>query len=301
MTFCIVSAADARYFEYLQGLLESLKPLAAPIVVADLGLSAEQRAHLDAMGVAVGAFSYPMDYPARRQVEAAFPGFGAMLCRPYLNEIVPGYDILVWLDADAWAQQPTAVLELVEEARRTGLAAVPEVDRGYFKFTEGPQVWEIEAGGMRKLFGDAVAQRMAHVPVINSGVWAARAQSPLWAAWRRYLQEGLARVAVVDDLTRTVEQGAFNIAIRLGGIPVRRFPAIYNWLACLALPAWHGGRSVLVDPNPPHDAIRILHISAHLVGRSVTLPAIGGRAASVGPVMLTRQAITGLRSGAPAT
>jgi hypothetical protein len=221
-----------------------------------------------------------------------------MLCRPYLDEIVRGYETIVWLDADAWAQQPTAVLALVEEARRHGLAAVPEVDRGYFKFTEGPQAWAIEADGVRHLFGEAVAQRMAHVPVINSGVWAARAQSPLWAAWRRYLQEGLARVAVVDDLSRSGEQGAFNVAIRLGGIPVRRFPATYNWLACLALPAWHAGRSMLVDPNPPHDAIRILHVSAHLVGKSVTLPAIDGRADVVGPVMLTRQAIAGLRSGA---
>jgi len=298
MSFCIVSAADARYFEYLQGLLASLKPLAAPIVVIDLGLDAEQRARLDAEGVTTATFAYPLDYPARRQVESALPGFGAMLCRPYLDEIVRGYDTIVWLDADAWAQAPMAVLELVEAARRGGLAAVPEVDRGYFKFTDGPHVWNIEAEGTRRLFGAEIAQRMTHVPVINSGVWAARTPSPLWSAWRRYLQEGLVRIEAIDDLTRTVEQGAFNVAIRLQGIPVRRFPATYNWLACLALPAWHAGRSVLIDPNPPHDTIQILHISAHLIGKPVTLPALGSRTGSIGPVMLTRSAIMALRSGA---
>src|SRR5215831_15651810 len=120
MSFCIVSAADARYFEHLQGLLDSLSALAAPIVVIDLGLSAPQRARLDSAGISVVTFSYPVDYPARRQVETAFPGFGAMLARPYLNEIVRGYDVIVWLDADTWAPRPIAVLELAEEAWRHG-------------------------------------------------------------------------------------------------------------------------------------------------------------------------------------
>jgi hypothetical protein len=297
MTFCVVSAADALYFECLQGLLESVKPLAAAVVVVDLGLRAEQRARLDADGISVMTFSYPLDYPARRQVETAFPGFGAMLCRPYLNELVRGYDVLIWLDADAWAQQPVAVLELVDEARRHGMAAVPEVDRGYFKFTEGQHVWDLESDGMRRLFGAEIASRMRHVPVINSGVWAARTDVPLWSAWRRHLQDGLVRIDVIDDSNRTVEQGAFNVAIRLQGLPVRRFPATYNWLACLALPGWHADRGALVDPNPPHDTIRILHISTHLIGKSVVLPAIGGPTSRVGPVMLTRQAIGAFKAG----
>jgi len=297
MTFCIVSAADARYFECVRDLLDSVKPLAAPVVVVDLGLSSEHRAHLDAAGVSTVTFSYPLDYPARRQVETVFPGFGAMLCRPYLNEIVRGHDTIVWLDADAWAQQPAAVLEMVEEARRHGMAAVPEVDRGYFKFTEGQHVWNIEAEGTRRLFGAEIAARMAYVPVINSGVWAARLDSALWSAWRRHLQDGLGRIDVIDDSNRTVEQGAFNVAIRLHGVPVRRFPATYNWLACLALPGWHHGKGALVDPNPPHDTIRILHISTHLLGKSVVLPAIDGRADRVGPVSLSRRAIGALKSG----
>ena len=301
MSFCIVSAADARYFEYLQSLIQSLKPIAAPVVVIDLGLSAEQRARLEADGASIVSFSYPFDYPARRQVDTTFPGFGGMLCRPYLNEVVQGYEVIVWLDADAWAQQPVAVLELVEEARRHGLAAVPEVDRGYFKFTEGNHVWDIEAEGVRRLFGPEIGARMRNVPIVNGGVWAARTQSPLWLAWRRYLQDGLGRIDVIDDLTRTVEQGSFNVAIRLQNIPVRRFPATYDWLACLALPAWHAGRLLLVDPSPPHDSIRILHISAHLVGKSVVLPAIGGRADRIGPVMLSREGIGALRSVAPSS
>ena len=46
--------------------------------------------------------------------------------------------------------------------------------------------------------------------------------------------------------------------------------------------------------SPP---IRILHISTHLIGKSVVLPAIGGALDRVGPLMLTRQAINDLKSG----
>lgn len=296
MSFCIVSAADSRYAEYLQGLLDSLRALAAPIAVIDLGLGAERRAKLEADGVSLLGFSYPFDYPARRQVDTSFPGFGGMLCRPYLNEIIQGYEIIVWIDADAWAQHPTAVLELVEQARRHGIAAVPEVDRGYFKFTEGTHAWHVEAEGVRRLFGAEIGARIVHVPVVNGGVWAARAQSPLWGAWRRFLKDGLGRIEVIDDVTRTVEQGALNVAIRLENLPVRRFPATYNWLACLALPAWHAGKHALVDPNPPHDRIRIVHVSAHLVGKTVVLPMLGARVDRIGPLMLTRSAIEDLKS-----
>jgi hypothetical protein len=295
MSFCIVSAADSRYADYLQGLLDSLKAIAAPIAVIDLGLGPADRARLEAAGVSVHQFSYPFDYPARRQVESSMPGFGAMLCRPYLNEIVQGYDVILWLDADTWAEHPPAVVEIAEQAWRHGMAAVPEVDRGYFKFVDGVHVWEIEADAMRRLFGAEIAARMSHVPVVNSGVWAARSDSPLWSAWRRYLQSALSRIEVIDDLTRTVEQGAFNLAIQLESLPLRRFPATYNWLACLALPAWHEGRRALVDPNPPHDRIRIVHVSAHLIGKPVTLPIVDARA-SIGDVVLTRQSIQNLKT-----
>jgi hypothetical protein len=63
------------------------------------------------------------------------PGFGAMLARPYLNECVPGYDIILWLDADLWVQEPDCIDMLVPEAARFGIAAVPEIDRGYAKLS----------------------------------------------------------------------------------------------------------------------------------------------------------------------
>jgi len=142
---CIVSGCDARYFSFLKGLLASLEPIKADKVVLDFGLSREQLQFLHDMRIRVAKFSYPHDFPVKAETEQAMPGFGAMLARPYLTECVPGYDIIIWLDADLWVQEPDCIDMLVPEAARFGIAAVPEIDRGYAKFTEAFHFWNIEA------------------------------------------------------------------------------------------------------------------------------------------------------------
>ncbi len=298
MTYRVVTAADAKYFGCLQGLLGSLAAVEAAPVVLDLGLDPVQRDWLGARGVTLERFTYPHAYPARAQVEAAFPGFGAMLARPYLNEVVSGADILVWVDADAWFQDASAVAELVHEASGTGMAAVPEVDRGYFKFVEGFRVWDAEARMYHRCFGSDVARLMRGAPVINSGFWAARTDSPLWAGWRRHLQDGLDRLPVIDDESRIVEQAAFNVTLQAQRLPVRRFPATYNWLVCLAVPAWDPARRLLVDPNPPYDPLRLVHLSTHVIGKGVALPLAGSGLRMDRPVGLEWADVQRLRNDA---
>jgi len=276
MSFLIVTGADRKYFGLLNGMLSSLGDLIAHTAVLDLGLDAGQVDELRARGVQVARFNYPHAYKAREQVAREFPGFGAMLARPYLNEIFPQYETLMWMDADVWAQDASVVHAFVSEARMHGIAAVPELDRSYFKFRhEGKHVWQLEHNTYLRCFGEKAAHRMTLVPVINSGVWAATVTSPLWATWKRLLQEGLSRLDKIDDETRIIEQAAFNLALESENLKVVRFPATYNWMACFAAPGWHVEKQMLVDPNPPHDVIKIVHISAHFVQEGIKLPLIG--------------------------
>ncbi len=184
-------------------------------------------------------------------------------------------------------KNPAAVLEIVSEAQQYGLAVVPEIDRGYYKFTDDYSVWDRESQHAARCFGPQVAARMRHVPTVNGGLWAVRTDHSLWQAWRQILQDGLSRVPVIDDVTRALDQAALNVAIETGRIPIRRFPATYDWVACLALPAWHVAKAALVDPNPPYDKIKVLHLSTHLLGKFVELALIGGKGSHVSGVALT--------------
>ena len=276
MSFCIVSGADQKYFAPLTDLLKSLEGFRRHLAILDFGLTPAQISHLEDLGIAVVGFTYPHDYKARLQVERSFPGFGAMLARPYLNEIFPTYETLMWMDADTWVHDLSAVTEIIEQASHHGLAAIPEVDRNYVKFSSaGKHIWEAERNTYKRCFGIENANRMALLPVINSGVWAARSSSPLWAAWRALLQQGLAHLESIDDESRIVEQAAFNLAIESAQLGVRRFPATYNWMVSCAIPAWHVHKQALVDPHPPHDEIKIVHLSTHFLSRPLALPLIG--------------------------
>jgi hypothetical protein len=282
MSFLIVTGADQKYFGLLQGLLASLGDLTRHVAVLDLGLTAGQVEDLQKQVAQVARFEYPHTYPARDQVTREFPGFGAMLARPYLNDIFPGIETLMWLDADTWVQDPSAIHDILAQARLQGVAAVPELDRAYYKYRhEGKHVWQLEYDTYLRCFGAQVAQRMSLIPVINSGVWAARTDSALWPAWKRLLQDGLSRLDKIDDETRIIEQAAFNVALESEELKVVRFPATYNWMACFAAPGWHVEKQLLADPNPPHDVIRIIHISVHFVREAIKLPLIGHHDQSV--------------------
>ena len=269
----IVTGADSNYFGMLRGLLRSLAPVEALKIVFDFGLTPEQRSEIARFGVEVVRFSYPHDFPARRQVEETFPGFGAMLVRPHLDQIVPtGHDIIVWIDADAWVQDPSCLNELADPAARGAVSMIPEIDRSYIKFRAAYRNWELERRSNELCLGREVGEGLHLAPVLNSGVFATHRASPLWGHWRRRLQEGLQRHQVIDKENRVIEQASFNAAICLDGVDVCRFPTTYNWMACLSLPAWDVAQQMFIDPNPPHNRIRILHLSTHIRDNPVPMP-----------------------------
>lgn len=193
-----------------------------------------------------------------------------MVARPFLPDYFPGYDCYLWIDSDAWLQDGAALKELINGARHHGCAAVPEIDRSYLKFRTEPRVWGAEQRCYRECFSEELAQRLDFRPQINTGVLAITASSPVWGAWKKYLEIGLK-----ETPNRVVEQLAFNLAIWCDGPPIALFPATYNWIAGMAPPAFDGVRRVFVDPQPPHEMIKILHLTAPVMGHFARIPLLG--------------------------
>ena len=55
----------------------------------------------------------------------------AVTVRPFLPRYLPGYNIYVWIDADAWVQEEFAVARLVDGAAQGALAAVSHTHDAY--------------------------------------------------------------------------------------------------------------------------------------------------------------------------
>jgi tetratricopeptide (TPR) repeat protein len=244
----IVSAADSAFFAFLQDLVGSVRDRpegrTVPFYVIDAGLAPTERATLAGRGVTVVEPAWP--YP----VEAKGPQRAlALRCR--IPELFPGHGIYLWIDADVWVQDWSAVELFAAAAAGRGLALVAEVDRSFDLTT-----WAFEQ--CRRLYGPGLARHLWGKPLLNAGVFAARADAPHWAAWRQRVEEVLVATAADFDLDQT----ALNIVAHLDGPPAALLPPRCNWICHRALPWTSADGQTLLDPEPPHRPLGMVHMTA---------------------------------------
>ena len=233
----IVTAADARYFGMLWHLLDSLEAhpesRRCDIGVINVGLEAEQIERLKdrVSQIAEGRWDIPFagceSAPRHRQ---------AFTVTPFLPEYFPGYDVYLWIDADAWVQDWSAIEMFVGGALRDGMAAVPEIDRNYPTCTSDLRFkifWKIpilrgrikllstfQYQRMSPLYPKHVSRRLMFAPVVNTGVFAIGRSAPHWAAW----QESY-RAARIDHYSVLSDQAALNHALYTRKLPLHRLPS----------------------------------------------------------------------------
>lgn len=262
MKTIICSGADSRFFRLLAEMIGSVrdKPQGQDVDVGvlDLGLTAEQKTRLASLIDHIVEPGWDMTFPPGPpgSTREAWQGFKAMTARPYLPRYFPGYDIYVWIDADAWVQDWEAVDCLVRAAGWGELVIVPELDRAYkSSYDHGSnRRWMRE--NYQRFFGEEAASRFWHMPVLNSGVFALHRDAPHWQAWATDFQDGLLRE---PDLT--VEQTALNHALYSRRLPHHFLPARFNWLVNKAAPKFDLARNLFTEPFLPHQPLGIVHLS----------------------------------------
>jgi hypothetical protein len=287
----IVTAGDSGYFPLLEDLLASLEAARLPaqfvLCAFDLGLTSEQRAQLLARGCRLVQAGWSLDFPGR---SAAPAWFGAMVNRPFLPDHFPGFDVYLWIDSDAWVQEPGCLIELVsaasldegialviEQIGRGTSVRIPQPDGGVrvLHFSEANIRKNLEAC-YRECFGPEKAH-YANEAVTNSGVFALRRESPVWQTWREYLAFGLRKGAK----HKLVEQQALNLAFLEGHIAVRDMPARFNWnvTTCHPMLDWAAGK--LVEPTGEHLPLGIVHLTDVKRLRGLRLETTSGQTLNV--------------------
>ena len=163
-------------------------------------------------------------------------------------------------DADAWLQDWRAIGLLCEGAARGGLAVVPELHRSY---THVYYMAEFNHNKLydvyRMAFVEQHARFLAASPVINSGVFALRGDSPIWQVWAKWMAIALRPNGALAN--KMSEQSALNAAFYFDRVTIVPLPAWCNWMCGQALPALDGKTRKLVEPVIPNEPISIVHVS----------------------------------------
>ena len=297
----ICTAADGGYFGLLEGLVRSLAagPLTQglPIGVLDLGgMTAEQTAWLTAHGAIMVQPGWDLDFPYRDQA----PGhYRAMSARPHLPKYFPGYDLILWIDADAWVQDDQAILPLLRGAAAGKLAIVPEFDRGYWTQYKPPKLWGQNQKAFAWSYGLKAGYRLGRNPILNVGVFALAATAPHWRLWAEAHAQALNRRRLGGSFIGNFnfflsEQTALNQVVFGQRQPVTLLPATYNWFCGKGTPMWDEAKAMLVEAHEPHLPLGIVHLAGKgMKERLWTLDTVQGHQVSC---RLTYEEVARLRA-----
>lgn len=264
MTTLIVSGADERYFPLAKGLVLSLRAGGLPNDAVhcrfiDVGCSEASLAWLAEHGVGVARLG--RDVLDQFNAAGAPAYYGALVCRPLLPKMFPGYRSIIWIDADCWVQHPSALRTLAAgaETHAGKMLLSPECHYSYLRLNQDVGRVDLLRAYYTQCFGAGIGDHLGRVPMYNSGLFAMAADTPIWAEWRDVLKHLYAR-GTLDETTRHLaDQLALNavIARRNCAIPV---DPVFNYLCIFATPLRDRQGTVRVG-LPPNFPVAIVHLA----------------------------------------
>ena len=174
----IVTACDENYAWLCLNLLKSLGKWARITQVIDLGLSTESRQAIEARCAGVVDVPDHVWTAAGIAVEYA----GAMTIRPQLPQLFT-QDFIMWMDADVWVQNRSAVKTYFDLAQKNfgDFVIVAQLDSEYPHCVNAYDAQQDLLRGVHsKLWDKAVAEELHGKALLNSGVFATSRLSPVW-------------------------------------------------------------------------------------------------------------------------
>ncbi len=256
MRTLIVTAADETYFPLVEDLIQSLQQWDTlpftDLACFDVGLASNSRSSIAGRvsHIIEPGWDLPMDGDLRRQE----PALRAQTVRPFLPRYFPGYDVYLWIDADAWVQEQFALRLYIASAAQGLLSAVPQFHVAY---QNTPWLLDWRTSRMRAYFGQE-PEGFPWDVYLNSGIFALRSDAPHWVSWARWFTSGLE--ATSGKLCS--DQTALNYAVWSEQLPLYPLPALCNWLCHLAWPEFDSARRRFCEPGT-RNPIGILHLTGH--------------------------------------
>jgi len=259
-----ISGCDSNYYPLLREWIESIRRFpqskSFDICILDAGLTTEQVTELKPLVQKIVKPDWPAKIPAEKIKGKEF--LKACLCRPFLPQIFPGYDIYFWMDADTWVQDWSAIELFLIGAQRKKITLTGQVDRAYPRAARVKWLarwpWKVRSfyfSNARKVYGFNTAKILLTRHVLLAGAFALHKDAPHWTRWQDLLLETIKKGKLF-----TAEQLSLGRLCHLENFEYEILPAWTHWL-CEFKPLWDEQRLVFVEPYLPHQPIGILHLS----------------------------------------
>lgn len=260
----IVTGADDGYAPLAAELIASVRAHKAldhiDLSLISTGMSPDvvDRMRPTVENVADGAWN--IDAAGRRAGDRDW--LMARVNKLFMREYFPGYDVYIWIDADAWVCDPAAIDWLLTGVARAGLAV------GYDDTPTSPIGFDV-----RRVFGGWALgrtycmkharraglpkedlRRLARVRPFNNGVFALAGDAPHWPV----IQANMSRLVRKGRIFGS-NQMAIVMAVHLDGLPVAIMPHACNYLDVPRVCARTGA---FVEAEIPHRPVGVMHLAA---------------------------------------
>jgi len=248
-------------------MLHSIEALSLRVGVFDLGLSLENKkkiAHVCNFNCSIIDPGWCVSLPPTENTPEYKKVF---LAKPFIPNLFPGFSKYLWVDADIWFQDCSALEDYLEAADSSGIAICYE-DHPLYQRSEKKRLPKIleqlrlknesyKSKRLRKYFGRASARKWGDSPTLNSGIFCITAESSVWRHWQDTVRR--ANLQGHEGKRLICDQTCLDLAVLENNLSPTKMPATHNWCLSLAAPMIQQDTGLLVDPIAPHLPIKVLH------------------------------------------
>jgi hypothetical protein len=231
----IVFSCDEAYAFLARGLVLSLAAAGYPngdakLVLVDIGCGPHVLQWMKSQGVEVIDFD-PQLIPT--EVMAVIkPHQRAQVMRPWLPDMLPESEHIIWLDSDLWLQNGNVINILRAGAGLAPNSVMMAPGMSHYNttlYTDINRHLFMQPRWFESFYEPDFAAQAAAVMSYSSGVFGLNRSSPIWDLWKKEVQYLYPTTAERDaDLMHLAEQTALNVVVLRTNLLLRLDP-LYNF------------------------------------------------------------------------
>jgi hypothetical protein len=261
----IISLADSKYFELLNELIDSILSFkeseSVSICILDAGLQPDQIKILEKKVHKIIKAKWDIEVPEYKIKGREW--LKSQVSRAFLPEYFPGFKKYLWIDADAWVNDWSAVELYFKGSDNQTLSISSSADRSYGRVLRADWIFSniafIRSQNYKHAkssgFSNQISREVALKPHLNIGVFCLEDKAPHWLVWQKNLKQALKKGRIFGS-----EQIAMNITVYCDLMKVQILPTYCNWFLIENI-KFDESKNTYVEPYLPNHKIGIIHLA----------------------------------------